>query len=342
MWTAAPVLKSRPAALLCLTAILVLLIGPAAPARAQLLPPPARPAPAPTDFPVGISDLLGINVLGVADFTLELRVSGSGTIRLPFLGEIQAAGLLPAQLEARLVELLNPNYVKDPQVSVIVKEPRSRMFSILGAVIKPGQYQMLEAVTLVTAIAGAGGLNLAKTGDKALIQRGNNLPVSQVKAVTAPLSESDDPPGAVVQIEVDLRRLLQGDSSRDVPIMPGDLVSIPEREETAFYVIGDVGHPGPFPFPPEQGMKLSRALAMAGGPTKTSKLSGTALIRQHPDGTMDRLALNLDKVLKGKDPDIALRPNDMIYVPGSLKKNIGWQMLGMLPSMLVTRLLYPF
>ena len=62
--------------------------------------------------------------------------------------------------------------MKDPQVSVVVKEPRSRMFSVLGAVEKPGQYQMLDSVTLLTAIAGAGGLDLTRAGDTALIQRG--------------------------------------------------------------------------------------------------------------------------------------------------------------------------
>jgi hypothetical protein len=65
-------------------------------------------------------------------------------------------------------------------------------------------------------------------------------------------------------------------------------------------------------------------LAMADGPTKTSALKDTTLIHQHPDGKVNRIALNLDKVLKVKAPNIDLLPNDMICIPGSVGKTLGW------------------
>jgi polysaccharide biosynthesis/export protein len=270
----------------------------------------------PTDFAIGSADLLDINVLGVPDFTRELRVSGTGTIRLPFLGDVAISGLTCREAEAKLTKLLNPDYVPDPQVSISIKESRSRMFSLMGAVARPGQFQILESVTLVSAIAGAGGLDILKAGDKATIQRSNG------------------------QIEVDLKKLLMhGEMSLDVPIKPGDVISIPQREVSAVYVIGDVGKPGPFDSPADKGIKLSRAIAMAGGPTKTAKLKNTTLIRQKPDGSMERIALDAGKVLSGKSPDLDLQPNDLLFIPSSISKNIGWATLATIPSSILSRLI---
>jgi len=283
---------------------------------------PSLFAQAPADFTIGVADLVDINVLGVPDFTRELQVSGTGTIRMPFLGDIEVQGLTCRQVEAALTKLLSPDYVRDPQVSVSIKEPHSRMFSLMGAVIRPGQFQIQGPATLVSAIAGAGGLDLMKAGDKATIQRSY-----QVRT------------GQGLQIEVDLKKLLmQGDMTLDVPIMPGDVISIPPRRVDAVYVIGDVGKPGPFDFPAANGIKLSRALAAAGGPTKTAKLKNTSLIRQKADGSVDRIALDLGKVLKGRAPDIDLEPNDLVFVPSSMARNLGWNTIAILPASILSRL----
>jgi polysaccharide export outer membrane protein len=278
-----------------------------------------------SDFTIGVADELDINVLGVADFSRQARVSGAGTISLPFLGDVEVKGLTCRQVEAKLAKLLNPEYVKDPQVSVSVKDSRSRMFSLMGAIAKPGQYQLTEPVTLVSAIANAGGLDQGKAGDKATIQRSYQAPKGQT-----------------VQIEIDLKKLLsQGDMSLDVPLMPGDFINIPQRDmiAQAVYIIGDVSRPGSFDFPLEKGIKLSRAMAIAGGPTKTAKLKGTTLIREKKDGSIDRISLDLGKVLKGQMPDIELQPNDLVYVPSSVTKNLGWSTMATIPSSILSRLI---
>jgi polysaccharide export outer membrane protein len=289
----------------------------------------------PSDFKIGPADEIEIIVLGVDDFSRTLRLNSSGTIRMPFLGEIKLAGLTPAEAEEKLADLLQPDYVVDPQVSVIVTEPRSRMFSIMGAVMKPGQYQMLEQITLVTAIAGAGGLKLEKVGDTAIIQRNSAASDPKIQPVMVAVDTGDPSPTTSFQIDVDLTPLMQGDTLHDIPIQPGDVINIPEREEKQFFVIGDVNRPGAFEFPQEYGIRLSRALAMAGGPTRTSSIKSTALIRQHDDGSTERIAINLDKVLEGKhpekDPDLELQPNDMLYIPGSVSKNLFWGLLGQVP-----------
>jgi len=295
----------------------------------------------PSDFKIGPSDLIEISVLGVEDFSRTLRLNSSGTIRMPFLGEIKLAGLTPAEAEKKLVDLLKPDYVVDPQVSVIVTEPRSRMFHIMGAVMKPGQYQMLEQITLVTAIAGAGGLNMAKAGDTAIIQRSSAASDPKIRPAMVAVATGDPSPTASFQIDVDLKALMQGDTSLDIPIQPGDAINIPEREEKQFTVMGDVNRPGAFDFPEEYGIKLLQAVGMAGGPTKTSSIKDTILVRYQKDGTNDRIAINLEKVLKGKDPDLELLPNDILFVPGSVSKSLFWGLLGQAPNAM-TRVVVPY
>ena len=291
----------------------------------------AQTAPMQEEFAIGAADLLDINVLGVPDFSRQVRVTESGFINMPFLGKIRVQGLTPTQVQDKLTDMLDPEYVKEPQVSVIVKEPRSRVYSVVGAVVKPSQYTMNQRMTLVEAIAEAGGLNFTKAGDIALIER-SYRPIQE--SVTDSKTDQEEP-DLTQQIEVNLKKLLfEGDMSYNIPVMPGDVINIPVRETTSIYIIGDVNRPGPFDYPTDTGIMLSRALAIAGGPTRTSKLGETAFIRQHPDGTIERSTLDLDKILKGKSPDMAMQPNDMIYVPGSVKKSFGWALLENLPYVL--------
>lgn len=294
---------------------------------ARIAPTPSAVVAAtgqPAEFSLGAGDLLEITVAGVEDFTLPARVGADGTIRLPFLGNVRAEGLAPGQLEEKLADLLDPDYVRDPQVIVVLKEPRSRMYSVLGAVKKPGAFEIVGPVTLVAAIAAAEGLDYETAGKTAVIQRSYGL-------------AAGSPPYA---IEVDLKKLLlEGNVALDLPVMPGDVIGVPQREEKAVYVIGDVGKPGAFEWPLEGGISLSRAVAMAGGPTKTAKMKEAWLVRQAPDGSVERTALNLGKILQGKSPDIALRPEDMVYISGSTMKNIGWSFVNQAPNIFTWGLL---
>jgi polysaccharide export outer membrane protein len=286
---------------------------------------------------VGVSDVLEIAVFGVPDLSRTVRVNSSGTIRLPFLGELQVNGLTPGAIEQKIAQLLEGKYVNNPQVSVIVKEPRSKMYSVMGAVRSPGQYQMLDRITLMTALTTAGGLDLSRAGDRVVIQRTSpNAPVPQGPGVA---TSASGPAGAAsgsgssLVIDLNLNQLWeQGDRSLDLPIEPGDIINIPEKVQQSFYIIGDVHGPGRFVYPDKGGIKLSLAVAMAGGPTRDAKLNKTMLLRQLPDGKRQEIAINLHDVLKGKSRDIDLQPNDLVFVPGSTAKNIAYGLLGLIPS----------
>ena len=105
---------------------------------------------------IGTEDVLTINVWKEADLSRSIPVRSDGKISLPLVGELQAAGRTPTQLEQDIVAGLR-SYITDPQVTVIVQQINSEKFNILGQVLKPGSYSLAAGTTIVDAIALAGG-----------------------------------------------------------------------------------------------------------------------------------------------------------------------------------------
>ncbi len=107
-------------------------------------------------FVIGNDDVLAIDVWNEKEITRSIPVRSDGKISLPLVGEIQAAGRTPQQLEGDITERLR-NYITAPQVTVMVEEIHSQNFNILGQVAKPGSYSLTVASTVMDAIAAAGG-----------------------------------------------------------------------------------------------------------------------------------------------------------------------------------------
>ena len=173
------------------------------------------------EYRLGPGDLIEVGVFGVENFRHTLRISASGVIKLPLLDPITAAGLTPAELEQRLTVLLDGEVIKNPQVSVFVKEYRSQAVYVLGAVQKPGQYQITLQLKIVDVLSMAGGLQPTAV-DEAVIQRRS-------------------PDGDDQIIKVNLRELLEkGDLALNVVVRGGDVIHIQERLPQTVYVIGEV------------------------------------------------------------------------------------------------------
>jgi polysaccharide biosynthesis/export protein len=125
------------------------------------VPPPQQAshgisAAADKSFVIGNDDVLGINVWKEPDFSRSIQVRSDGKISLPLLGEVQAAGLTPLQLQQEIATKLL-NYITKPEVTVMVEQINSKKINILGQVAKPGSYSLALAPTVVDAIATAGG-----------------------------------------------------------------------------------------------------------------------------------------------------------------------------------------
>ena len=113
-----------------------------------------------TDFPIGVGDVVEISVPSIDELrSRTVRISGDGTVALPFIGKLEAAGLTEEELQQKLVERLK-QYMYSPRVIVFVKEYRSRQVAVLGAVPKPGLYSVSSgADTLLDVLSQAGGIS---------------------------------------------------------------------------------------------------------------------------------------------------------------------------------------
>ncbi len=131
---------------------------PAATAAASPAQPPASSGNKPGNdtFVIGNDDVLAINVWKEADLSRSIQVRSDGKISLPLLGEVQAAGRTPLQLEEDIATKLR-DFLTKPEVTVMVEQINSKKFNILGQVTKPGSYSLALAPTIVDAIALAGG-----------------------------------------------------------------------------------------------------------------------------------------------------------------------------------------
>jgi polysaccharide export outer membrane protein len=117
------------------------------------------------DFVIGTGDVLAINVWKETEISRVVPVRSDGRISLPLVGELQASGKTPKQLEAEIKTKLR-DYVSEPEVTVIVQEIKSQKFNVLGMVLKPGSYTLTKPMTIIDAIAIAGGFrDFAKQKD---------------------------------------------------------------------------------------------------------------------------------------------------------------------------------
>jgi polysaccharide export outer membrane protein len=107
-------------------------------------------------FVIGNDDHLAINVWKEPDLSRSIPVRSDGMISLPLVGELQATGRTPLQLEGEISSRLK-SYITDPEVTVIVEQINSQKFNILGQITKPGSYPLAAATTVLDAIAAAGG-----------------------------------------------------------------------------------------------------------------------------------------------------------------------------------------
>jgi polysaccharide export outer membrane protein len=107
-------------------------------------------------FVIGAGDVLAINVWKEPEISHAVPVRSDGKVSLPLVGELQAAGQTPRQLQAALKDKLQ-TFISDPDVTVIVQEVRSQRFNILGQIVKPGSYLLTNTTTVLDAIALAGG-----------------------------------------------------------------------------------------------------------------------------------------------------------------------------------------
>lgn len=212
---------------------------------------------------LGAGDSVKVAVYGHPDLSLELRVSESGNIRFPLLGEVALAGLDCAAAETRIAAMLDAGgFVRKPHVNISIVQLNSKQVSVLGQVNRPGRYPLDGRRSLTDIIAQAGGI-AAEGGDTAILVR-----------------QQAGQPGREV---IDLAALIRGaNSNANVELAPGDVVYV--ERAPRFYIYGEVQRPGAYRLEPQ--MTLAQALSLAGGLSVRGTERGARVKRLDGNGQM--------------------------------------------------------
>lgn len=298
--------------------------GPQDSPAAQTPNQAVKPLPwlSPLDYVIGPGDIISIRVFQQPDLSGDVRVSAQGYIRLLFIEEpIKAAGLTEWELADKIREKLLV-LLRDPQVSVQIKEAKQDVAYILGAVNAPKSVPVYSETRLLNLLAEANGLS-ERAGSVAYILRGSVWSAATQRD-QPDSSNSDEVQLSSVIETVDLAKMLGGQVELNKRIYPGDVVSIPEAGKV--FVGGSVNRPDAFDLRGE--MSLTQAITLAGGTKPEAKKNRVTIIRQEPGKPqLTEIVVNLGEIEKDPAKDIPLQANDVIFVPSSTMKNLGIALL---------------
>jgi len=276
---------------------------------------PSAGTPNLTSYILGPEDLLTVRVFAADDIPDKpAQVDNNGSVTLPMIGTVRAAGLTVEQFQANLVTAYK-KYFKDPQVTVQVNEFHSQPVSVAGNVTTPGVVQLRGNRNLMEVIGQAGGLR-ADAGDTVLITRNlSEGPIPVQGAFT-------DPTGKYSIAHIDIRAVMSGkEPEGNILIKPHDVITV--NRARMVYVLGNVTRPGGYVMSENETMSVTQAVALAGGWDKTASLSGARILRADGAAQREQIPLNVKKIMENKSPDLQLKPDDIVYVPNSLGKQVG-------------------
>ena len=276
--------RIAPTAVIAMAVFAVsLALGIAAPsARAQ-----AAPAGVAPEYRLGQGDVVRITVYQNPDLTLETRVTEAGVISYPLLGNIRIGGLSVTAAEKLVADgLRGGNFVKQPQVNVVVVQVRGNQANVLGQVNRPGRYPIEAADMRLTDLLAAAGGTSASGSDVVIVTGTRN--------------------GQRFRVEVDLPGLFTANArDTDLLIQNGDVVWV-ERQPLV-YIYGEAQRPGPMRL--ERGMTLMQALSSGGGLTPRGTEKGIRVHRKAADGSV---------VVITPPMDARMQDGDVVYVRESL------------------------
>jgi polysaccharide export outer membrane protein len=174
--------------------------------NAEAATAPAKPHD--DTFIIGVDDVLAVNVWKETEVSRSVPVRSDGKISLPLVGEVQAAGETPHQLEMAIAKRLQ-SYISEPEVTVIVQQINSQKFNILGQVTKPGFYSLANSPTVLDALAMAGGFRDFAKKKSIYVLRQN-------------------PDGTSTRLPFNYKDVIQGkNAAQNVKLQPHDTVYVP-------------------------------------------------------------------------------------------------------------------
>jgi polysaccharide biosynthesis/export protein len=245
-------------------------------------------------------DLLHIQVADTPEMDADARVTDRGMVPIVGIGEVTLAGLTPSDAATAVRDkLIERHYLNHPQVSINVVEFATQQVSVIGEVKTNGAYEITTPRPILDVLALAGGLT-PQADRHILLERNGD------KQHPLEYYVSNDGAQAI---------------ERQVMVDPGDTIVV--SRAGIVYVLGDVNRPGGYVMSNnESQLTLLQGLALAGGVSRAAKQGHAHLIRQKPGGGFSDTELSVGDIQKGKRPDLALLPGDVLYLPFSYARNL--------------------
>ncbi len=235
------------------------------------------------DYRLGAGDLLKIAVFDHDELSIDARVSQTGNITFPLVGQVPVAGLSTRDAELLLARrLMDGAFLKLPQVSILVSEYQSQKVAVMGQVTKPGQYPLDASKKVIDVVAMAGGLLNDTAADDATLVRADGS-----------------------RVVIDLQKLFDGDPTMNLVVHDGDTVFV--RRAPQFYVYGQVQHPGQYRL--ARNTTISQAISIGGGLTPRGTQRRAIVKRLDAQGKEHKYSV--------ADEDV-LQPDDVLLIKQSL------------------------
>jgi polysaccharide biosynthesis/export protein len=275
------------------------------------------------DYRIGPDDLIQVTIYNIPESdarvtprTVILRVSQKGIIVVPLVGEVAVKGKTTAQLEQELANQY-AKYIRNPQVGVLITEYRQRV-SVMGAVQKPGVFDLTGPKTVIDMVALAGGVT-DRAGNQVHIYRQDADGIRQ--SVVIDLLALANPSGQVIDAK---------DAAMvNMPVQAGDVINVPQAG--MFFVDGAVGKPGSYPL--GRHYTLTQALATAGGVDRElADFSAVSIYRRRGAAKTETISVDLETVMAGKAEDVQVQADDVVVVPMSAGKYFVKRFIGTIVS----------
>ena len=295
-------------------------------AAAQYAGPAVSSPPKPASAPVSAmhadyesaaimpGDLITINAYGIPELSAGnfgvtgtitaqnsgsssgIRVGAAGEVVLPFVGTIKLGGMTASQASVFLAKALkDAGILNDPQVSVQFLESPSRIITVLGEVMRPAPVSAFANFHLLDVISACGGLTPLASHTVAIRRAGLAEPI-------------------VVELGSDS----QTASASNIPLIAGDTVVVSKVGNV--YVVGQVKTPAAIPLSGNTPLTVMRAVAVAGGLNYGASLTKARIIRTTADNRHIEIMLDLKKIMYGKQQDVALFSDDILFIPTNIVK----------------------
>jgi polysaccharide export outer membrane protein len=244
-------------------------------------------------------DLLHIEVADTPDMDEDARVTDQGMVPIVGIGDVKVAGLNPSDAATVVHDrLIASHYLNHPQVTINVEDFATLQVSVIGEVKTSGAYPIATPRPILDVLALAGGLTPEANRHILIERNGDQL---------HPLNYyvSNDGTQAI---------------EHQVMVNPGDTIVV--SRAGIVYILGDVNRPGGYVMSNnESQLTLLEGLALAGGVTRAAKQGHAHLIRKKSGGGFTDTELSVGEIQKGKQPDLALLPGDVLYLPFSFVRN---------------------